>query len=89
MNMKSESKIQRIEVKMKKTPVNFLISSILLCISAILFSLFGIWPIINFIAGNANAGYIIFVITIPVTSLMFLCSLIYFIISLQINQKTK
>ncbi len=62
---------------------HLLISSILLAIVSILFYVFTIMPLVNILIGNANAGHIIVVITAPISTIIFLLSLCYFIVSLE------
>ncbi len=59
-----------------------IISSILFIIFSILFYVFTIMPLVNILIGNANAGHIIVVITAPISTILFLISLCYFIVSL-------
>jgi len=61
---------------------HLLISSILFAIVSILFYVFTIMPLVNILIGNANAGHIIVVITVPISMILFLISLCYFIVSL-------
>ncbi len=51
-------------------------------------------PVVNILIGNENAGHIIVVITISISTILFLVSLCYFIVSLvklltNKNQKNK
>lgn len=59
-----------------------IISSILFIIVFILFCVFTVMPIVNIILGNSNPGYILVVISIPISTNLFFISLCFFIVSL-------
>lgn len=59
-----------------------IISSILFIIVSILFYVFTVMPIVNIILGNANPGYVLVVISIPISTNLFFISLCFFIVSL-------
>ena len=68
---------------MKNKYLNQLIAStILFAFASILFYGFTISPIIAFLTNTANEGHLLVIITAPISTIFFLFSLCFFIISL-------
>ncbi len=65
-----------------KYSVALLLSTIFLLFGAIIFGVFSIWPLYDFFTNNINPGYIIAILSIPISCLIFIVSLVLFVVYL-------
>lgn len=62
--------------------IALLLSSLFMLFGALIFSVFGIWPLYDFFTNNLNPGHIIAILSIPISFLIFVISVVLFLVFL-------